>query len=120
MKHDHSKIPIIHLSIEFSIMLIKYAEQLENSNQHIIAKEALKSGTTIGAFVMEAHSVDSNAEYFERIRLADREAHKTWYWLYLCEQVLVNGMNKELARKLEEIMHHLHEISTSGERKTVI
>jgi len=120
MQNDHSKIPIIHLSIEFSIMLIKYAEQLQANNKHIVADEVLKCGTYIGAYVMESQSVDSNAEYFEKIRMADREAHKTWYWLYLSEQMLVNGLNKQLAQKLEDIMHHLHNITVSGERKTVI
>ena len=120
MQNDHSKIPIIQLSIEFSIKLIKYAEQLEANNKHVIANEVLKSGTSIGAHVMEAQSVDNNPEYFEKIRMADREAHKTWYWLYLCEHTAASDMNKELAKKLENIMHHLHEISILEDKKQLV
>ncbi len=120
MHNDHSKIPIIHLSIEFSLLLIKYAEELETNNKHIIAYEILKCGTSIGAYVMEGQSADNNTEYFERMRMADREAHKAWYWLYLCENMLQNNMNKELSEKLEKIMHLLHGILAMADKKAVI
>jgi four helix bundle protein len=120
MQNDHSKIPVVHLSIEFSLMLIKYAELLETNNKHIVAYEVLKCGTSIGAYVMESQSVDNNTDYFGKLRMADREAHKTWYWLYLCEHMLENHMNKELSAMLEKIMHLLHGILAQAEKKVAI
>jgi len=115
MQNDHSKTPIIQLAIEFSLMVIKYAEQLETSNKHVIASQVLKSGTSIGANIMEAQSTGNKTDYFEKMKIADRKAHNTWYWLYLCDKSAGYDLNEELLKKLDKIMEALHNIIQSGE-----
>ena len=116
MQNDHSKTPIIQLSIEFSLMVIKYAEQLEANNKHVIANQVLKNGTAIGAYIMEAQSAESNTQYFEKMHAADRKAHNTWYWIYLCDQAAGYGVDKHLVTKLERIMESLHTLILSGKK----
>ena len=116
MQNGHSKTPIIQLSIEFSLMVIKYAEHLEANNKHVIANQVLKNGTAIGAYIMEAQSTDSTTQYFEKLNAADRKAHNTSYWIYLCDQAAGYGVDKNLMKKLEEIMHSLHTIILSGKK----
>ncbi len=114
MQNDHSKNPMIQLSIEFSMMVIKYAEQLEGNNKHIIAEQVLRNGTSIGAYIMEAQSAESTPEYYDRMRVADRKAHNTWYWIYLCDQMAGYEVDTKLTKKLEQIMQSLHSIIVSA------
>ncbi len=116
MRNDHSKDPIIQNSIEFSLMVIKYAEQLESNKKHILAAEILKSGTSIGAHIMDAQSSDSMDEVMQKMKLADNAAHQTWYWFYLCEQTEGYGFTKELSVKLDEVIQQLHTAMLAGKR----
>ena len=117
MRKDHSKDAIIQHSIEFSLMVIKYAEQLEADKKHVIANQVLKSGTAIGAHVMAGRSTDDKEMIFEKMKLADNAAHKTWYWFYLCEMSQGYGFPKELSVKLDKIMQELHTIIIEGTKK---
>lgn len=48
MKPDFTNNPVVRHSIEFSIMVIKYVETLEANRKFVIAKQLLRSGTSIG------------------------------------------------------------------------
>ena len=67
---------------------------------------------------MEAQSADSNDLYFEKLHAADRKAHNTWYWIYLCDHAAGYGVDKDLMKKLEQIMESLHSIILSGKKPT--
>ena len=62
MKPDLEKNPVARHSIEFSIMIIKYVELLQREKKFVIANQLLRSGTAIGALVMEAQSAESKAD----------------------------------------------------------
>jgi hypothetical protein len=61
INRDFTKNPIVRHSIEFSIMVIKYVELLEINKKYIIAKQLLRSATSIAASVMEAQSAESKS-----------------------------------------------------------
>jgi four helix bundle protein len=44
---------ILELSFEFAIDIIKFAESLEEQRKYVIARQLLRSGTSIGANVRE-------------------------------------------------------------------
>lgn len=110
MRTDFSSNPLVLHSVEFSVLIIKYAEQLEAQRKYIIANQLLRSATSIGASVMEAQSAESKNDFIHKLKIADKEAHETWYWLYLCEQTDGNNFNKQLTFKLDEIMKLLNSI----------
>lgn len=85
MKPEYQNNPIVKHTIEFSLMIIRYAEILEMDRKYIIARQLLKSGTSIGANVIEAQSAESKADFIHKLKIADKEAHETWYWMYLCQ-----------------------------------
>ncbi len=116
MKPDFTNNPIVRHSIEFSIMVIKYVETLEANRKFVIAKQLLRSATSIGASVLEAQSAESKADFIHKLKIADKEAHETWYWLYLCEQTESENFNKELTKKLDEIMKLLNSIILSAKK----
>ncbi len=116
MNLDLAKNPIARHSIEFSIMVIKYVEILEANKKYVIARQLLRSGTSIGACVMEAQSAESKADFIHKLKIADKEARETWYWLYLCEQTDKPNFNTELSNKLDEIIRLLNSIILSAKR----
>lgn len=110
MREEYSNNPLVKHSIEFSLMVIKFAEVLENEKKFIIARQLLRCGTSIGANVMEAQSAESKLDFVHKLKIADKEAHETWYWLYLCEQSENYPFEIVLKTKLTEIMKLLNVI----------
>ncbi len=107
---------VLH-SIEFSLMVIKYVEILESKKKFVVANQVLKSATSIGANVIEAQSAESKADFIHRLKIADKEAHETWYWFYLCEYSENYPFNPELSKKLDEILRLLNSIILSAKKK---
>lgn len=76
---------IVEKTLSFSIEIIKFSEQLELLRKHVIAKQLLRSGTSIGANVWEAQNSESKADFIHKTKIAAKEADETSYWLKLCE-----------------------------------
>lgn len=77
---------ILELSFEFALEVIQYCEILEEQRKYIIARQLLKSGTSIGANVREAQNPHSRADFISKMIIAAKEADETEYWLLLCQK----------------------------------
>ncbi|MEN8122100.1 MAG: four helix bundle protein [Bacteroidota bacterium] len=77
---------IVGLSFDFALEIIEYAELLEEKRKYVIAKQLLKSGTSIGANIREAQSAESKADFIHKFKIADKEVRETEYWLLLCQK----------------------------------
>ena len=77
---------ILDLSFVFALIVIEYSELLEGKRKYIIARQLLKSGTSIGANAREAQSAESKADFIHKLKIAHKEAEETEYWLLLCEK----------------------------------
>ncbi|ODS81148.1 MAG: four helix bundle protein [Cytophagaceae bacterium SCN 52-12] len=77
---------IVELSLEFSLELITYCELLEEKRKYVIARQLLRSGTSIGANVREAQNSESRPDFIHKLKIAAKEAEETSYWLVLCER----------------------------------
>ncbi|MDD5570756.1 MAG: four helix bundle protein [Bacteroidales bacterium] len=77
---------ILELSFEFALNIIEYTETLEGQRKYIIARQLLKSGTSIGANIKEAQNAESNVDFIHKLKIAAKEAEETEYWLMLCNQ----------------------------------
>jgi four helix bundle protein len=62
MRNDKDNL-IVKLSLEFADDIIEYSELLEHNKKYIIAKQLLKSGTSIGANIREAQNTESKADF---------------------------------------------------------
>ena len=76
---------IVKKTIEFSIMIIEYVELLELRKKYVIARQLLRSGTSIGANVHEAQNAESRPDFIHKFKLAAKEIEETNYWLILCQ-----------------------------------
>ncbi len=49
--------PILELSLKFALKIIDYSELLEQHKKYVVARELLRSGTSIGANTNEVQTV---------------------------------------------------------------
>src|SRR5687768_9772530 len=84
-KESIDKNPVVKLAFEFSLDIISFCELLEQQKKFIIARQLLKSGTSIGANVVEAQNAESKADFIHKFKIAAKEGEETEYWLLLCD-----------------------------------
>ena len=77
---------IVQLTFDFALKIIKYAEQLERNHKFVIARQLLKSGTSIGANVREAQNGEGKIDFIHKLKIAAKETDETEYWLLLCQE----------------------------------
>ena len=111
--------PILKHTLDFSLMVIEYCELLEADKKYVIARQLLKSGTSIGANSMEAQNAESKPDFIHKIKIAAKEADETQYWLLLCDHARGYPDCKMLTNKLEEIQKILNKILGTAKRKSL-
>ena len=102
-KELFDKNPILRLSFDFSLLIIEYCELLESERKYVLARQLLKSATSIGANAMEAQNAESKADFIHKMKIAAKEAEESQYWLWLCDYSPNYPDCKILIGKLEEI-----------------
>lgn len=74
---------LVELSFRFSLRIIKLSEHLESSRKYVLARQVLRSGTSIGANITEAQQAESRKDFTHKLGIANKEAFETEYWLKL-------------------------------------
>ena len=82
MKNDKENI-IVEKSFQFALKVVLYCELLEDNKKFVLARQLLRSGTSIGANVREAQNAESKADFIHKIKVAVKEADETEYWLLI-------------------------------------
>lgn len=113
MRNDKDNL-IIKLTLEFALEIIEYSELLEEHRKFVIARQILRSGTSVGANVREAQNAESKADFIHKLKIAAKEADETEYWLVLCEMSNNYPKNKLLKEKLHSIINILSKIISTS------
>jgi four helix bundle protein len=66
------------------LSIIKYTGGLERSGKYIVARQLLRSGTSIGANIREAQNAESKSDFIHKMKIAVKEVDETVYGLTLC------------------------------------
>jgi four helix bundle protein len=72
------------VTFDFAVRILKYSEKLELERRFVVARQLMKSGTSVGANVREAQHAESRADFIHKMKVAAKEAEETEYWLLLC------------------------------------
>lgn len=99
---------ILQKTIKFSLRIIEYVELLEEKKKYVIAKQLMKSGTSIGANMHEAQNAESKADFIHKFKIAAKEIEETKYWLLLCKE----SKNYPDCNYLVEQLHEIDKIVT--------
>ena len=108
---------ILELSFEFAVDIIEFSELLEEHKKYIIARQLLKSGTSVGANVRESQNCESSADFIHKLKIAAKEAEETEYWLLLCERAKKCPYDPVLMTKLISIKKLLSSIISKMKNK---
>jgi four helix bundle protein len=105
---------ILKLTFEFAVKVIAYTEELERLRRFNMANQLFRSGTSIGANIHEAQSAESRNDFIHKMKIADKEANETWYWLMLCNSIESYPNCEELLNDIEAILKVIGKIISTS------
>ncbi len=71
-------------SYSFAVRVINLYRFLStDQKEYVLSKQVLRSGTAIGALIMESEHAQSKADFLNKMNVALKEANETKYWLML-------------------------------------
>ena len=96
-------------SFEYALRAIKLYQCLQDGKDGagwIIAKQYLRSATSIGANVEEAQSGESRADFIHKCSIAQKEARESLYWLRLLSRsgIISSTRLTSLIKETEELI----------------
>jgi four helix bundle protein len=108
---------VLKLASNFSLLIIEFCELLEENKKFVLGRQLLKSGTSIGANVIEAQDAESKADFIHKFKIAAKEAEESQYWLLLCDFSKNYPDCKDLLIKIEELNNVIGKIISTSKRK---
>ncbi|MBL7733339.1 MAG: four helix bundle protein [Chitinophagaceae bacterium] len=107
---------VVDKSLDFAIRIIKFCELLDEKRKFVVAKQLLRSGTSIGANVFEAQHAESRLDFVHKMKIALKEANETRYWLLVCERSETYPADSSLKDLVDELIRILSRIVISGKK----
>jgi len=93
-------------TLEFSKGLIGLVKALpKNDINFILGKQAIRSGTSIGANYREANETETKKDFLFRLRTSRKEAKETVYWLNLIIEA-----NPQLKEEIQPVLQESTEL----------
>jgi four helix bundle protein len=108
---------IVEKSFQFSLKIITYCERLEDLKKYVLARQLLKSGTSIGANIREPQNAESKADFIHKLKIAAKETDETEYWLLLCQNSENYPNCEQLQNDCKELILILSKIIGTSKRK---
>lgn len=112
--------PLLDKSLEFATEIVLFYEEYSKTRKDTtIAKQLLRSATSIGANINEAVYGNSKADFIAKLHISLKETGESIYWLTLLKRTMLFDYNfDELLSLAEEIKKMLiASIKTSKENK---
>jgi four helix bundle protein len=110
---------IVRLTFEFALDIIAFSEQLEGSRKYCIARQVIRSGTSIGANVREAQNAESKNDFIHKMKISAKEADETEYWLLLCQAAPGYPVTDDLLQKILVIRKVLSKIISTSKKELI-
>ncbi len=84
MNSEKSKSPLRDKSYAFAIKIVKLSQGLVSERKEfVLSKQVLRSGTAVGALILESEFAASKADFVNKLTVSLKEANETEYWLML-------------------------------------
>jgi len=76
--------PLREKSYAFGLRLVRLSRFLtEEMREYVLSKQVLRSGTSIGANIVEATQAESRSDFIHKLSISLKESFETEYWLNL-------------------------------------
>jgi four helix bundle protein len=106
---------VLKKSFEFASNVVGLYNKLMEVKHWDIARQVLKSGTSIGANVREAQRAVSTADFINKLGIALKEADETQYWFEIIDLKIIK-IDNELKKQIDELLRLLTTIINSTKR----
>ena len=116
MKKDN---PLKDKSYAFAVRIVyMYKYLCDKKHEYVLSKQVLRSGTSIGANIVEANGAISKDDFSAKMSIAYKEALETKYWLDLLKDggYLESKGYDELYQEADEISRMLFAVLKSTGR----
>jgi four helix bundle protein len=107
-------------SYAFALRIVKlYKYLVDNKKEYTLAKQILRSGTSVGALVRESEQGESKADFIHKLAIALKEANETDYWLNILKDTsfITEKMFTSLSKDCIELEKLLTSIIKSSRKK---
>ena len=97
-------------SFRFAIRIVNLYKYLsENKKEYVMAKQVLRSGTSIAANIAEAQFAQSKPDFGTKMQISLKEANETRFWLRLLSETsyIDSTASDSLISDCEEIINML-------------
>lgn len=99
--NEEYKRALIHRSYNFSLAIMRMLDMMQKDfSSEIVAKQILRSATSVGANIIEAQAASSKRDFINFLHHALKSANETKYWLGLLRDG--QKIDREYASKLLE------------------
>ena len=111
--------PIVDKSLDFAVRIVRFARVIKSRKEFELAKQVLRSGTSIGANVAESQRAQGDKDFLAKMYVAAKEASETEYWLKLLRKadIITDVEYQSLNNDLNEIVKLLMSITKRLEDK---
>ena len=101
--------PLLDKSLDFATQIVLFYEEFSKTKKDTtIAKQLLRSATSVGANINEAIYGNSKADFISKLHISLKETGESIYWLKLLKNTkLVNYDFDSLLSRAEEIKRML-------------
>ena len=99
-------------SFEFALRILDLYKEMQDKKEYVLSKQILRSGTSIGANVVEALAGQTKKDFAYKMSIASKEARETLYWLELIDYtaIIENTKIKTLKNDIDSIIKILTSI----------
>lgn len=100
-------------AFDFAKRIVKLGQYLiKDKKEFILARQVIKSGTSIGANIAEANGAISAQDFTARLAVSLKEAHETKFWIELlcATDYITEQQAKSLYDDADEICRILYSI----------
>lgn len=112
--------PLLEKSLDFATQIVLFYEEFSKIRKDTtIAKQLLRSGTSVGANINEAIYGNSKADFISKLHISLKETGESIYWLTLLKRTnLIDYNFDNLLSLAEEIKRMLiASLNTAKENK---
>jgi four helix bundle protein len=106
---------ILKKSFEFALNVVDLYNKLMELKHWDIARQVLRSGTSVGANIREAQRAVSKADFINKLGIALKEADETQYWFEIIDLKIMK-IDDGMKLQIDELLRLLTSIINSTKK----
>ncbi len=90
-------------SLDFAASILEFSDTLKEKKMFEVSNQLVRSASSIGANIYESEYAESQSDLLHKLKISEKEASETHFWLELCSRNKHIEVPKEIIASLIEI-----------------